>query len=168
MELTTDITDFARRDIDLNGKTKPVLVTGNAGPAVIVIHEIYGFTPTMARFCRWVRDAGFRVYAPILFGEPNAGNAEKPSVARIASLCISREFAILFANKSSPVTDWLRALARLAHHSAAGRESAPSVCASQVDLRFRWPSSRSCWLRFSPNPAPPHCRLPHLISRLMI
>src|SRR5580692_12106314 len=107
MDLTADITDFTRRDIDLNGKTKPVLVTGTRGPAIIVIHEIYGFTPTLARFCRWLRDAGFRVYAPILFGEPDAGNAEKPSNARILSLCISREFTVLRANKSSPVTDWL-------------------------------------------------------------
>ena len=120
MDLTSDITDFARRDIALHGKTRPVLVTGASGPAVIVIHEIYGFTPTLARFCRWVRDAGFRVYAPILFGKPDAGNAEEPSLARIASLCISREFTILSANKSSPVTDWLRALARLAHQECGG------------------------------------------------
>ncbi len=120
MELTADITDFERRDVTLKGKTKPVLVTGAAGPAIIIIHEIYGFTPTVARFCRWVRDAGFRVYAPILFGEPDAGNAEKPSVARIASLCISREFTILSANKSSPVTDWLRSLAHLAREECGG------------------------------------------------
>jgi len=120
MELTTDIADFTRRDIELNGKTKPVLVTGSTGPAVIVMHEIYGFTPTVARFCRWVRDAGFRVYAPILFGEPTAENAEKLTIARQVSLCISREFTILFANKSSPVTDWLRALARLAHQECGG------------------------------------------------
>lgn len=120
MELTTDIADFTRRDLTLKSKTKPVLVTGASGPAVIVIHEIYGFTATMARFCRWVRDAGFRVYAPILFGEPNAGNAEKPTAGRIASLCISREFTILFANQSSPVTDWLRALAHLANEECGG------------------------------------------------
>lgn len=120
MELASDITDFTRRDLHLRGKTKPVLKTGTTGPAVIVIHEIYGFTPTLARFCRWVRDAGFRVYAPILFGEPHAGNAEKPSTARILSLCISREFTILRANRSSPVTDWLRALARLAHEECGG------------------------------------------------
>ncbi|WP_298261291.1 dienelactone hydrolase family protein [Bradyrhizobium sp.] len=120
MELTPDITDFTRRDISLLGKTKPVLVTGTGGPAIIVVHEIYGFTPTLARFCRWVRDAGFRVYAPILFGEPDASNIEKPSVARIVSLCISREFTILRANTSSPVTDWLRALARLAHQECGG------------------------------------------------
>lgn len=120
MELTSDITDFTRRDLRLLDKTKPVLTTGTSGPAIIVIHEIYGFTPTLARFCRWLRDAGFRVYAPILFGKPDAGNAEEPSVARIVSLCISREFTILSANKSSPVTDWLRALARLAHDECGG------------------------------------------------
>jgi dienelactone hydrolase len=120
MQLTSDISDFTRRDLPLIGKTKPVLLTGSTGPAVIVIHEIYGFTPTLARFCRWLSEAGFRVYAPILFGEPNASNPEKPSTMRILSLCISREFAILRANRSSPVTDWLRALARLAHQECGG------------------------------------------------
>lgn len=120
MELTSDIADFTRRDLKLLDKTKPVLVTGTRGPAVIVIHEIYGFTPTLARFCRWLREAGFRVYAPILFGTPDARNAEEPSNMRVASLCISREFTILRANRSSPVTDWLRALARLAHQECGG------------------------------------------------
>ena len=121
MEMNSDIADFTRRDISLLGKTKPVLVTGTTGPAIIVVHEIYGFTSTLARFCRWVRDAGFRVYAPILFGEPDASNPEQPSNTRIVSLCISREFTMLRANKSSPVTEWLRALARLAYDECGGR-----------------------------------------------
>jgi dienelactone hydrolase len=120
MQLSPDISDFTRRDLSLLGKTKPVLLTGTAGPAVIVIHELFGFTPTVARFCRFLRDAGFRVYAPILFGEPDASNPEKPTLTRIVSLCISREFTVLRANRSSPVTDWLRALARLAHHECGG------------------------------------------------
>jgi hypothetical protein len=57
MVLSSDIADFARRDLCLLGKTKPVLLTGTTGPAVIIVHEIYGFAPTLARFCRWVRDA---------------------------------------------------------------------------------------------------------------
>ena len=81
---------------------------------------MYGFTPTLARFCRWVRDAGLRVYAPILFGSPDARNAEKQTLGRILSLCVSREFTLLAANKSSPVTEWLRALARLAHEECGG------------------------------------------------
>ncbi len=86
-----------------------------------MIHEVYGFTPALARFCRWVRDAGFRVYAPILFGNPDINNAGKISPARIISLCVSREFTMLRTNKSSPVTEWLRALARLAHQECGGR-----------------------------------------------
>ena len=121
MEVDSDIADFSRRDIALLGRTKPVLLTGATGPAVIVIHEVYGFAPTLGRFCRWVRDAGFRVYAPILFGSPDAGNAEKPTLGRILSLCVSREFTLLAANKSSPVTEWLRALARLSHQECGGR-----------------------------------------------
>jgi len=121
MELVSDIADFFRRDLALSGKTKPVLLTGTTGPAIIVIHEVYGFTPAVARFCRWVRDAGFRVYAPILFGNPDTSNAEKISPARIISLCVSREFTMLRANKSSPVTEWLRALAHLAHEECGGR-----------------------------------------------
>jgi dienelactone hydrolase len=120
MDATSDIADFSRRDITLMGRTKPVLLTGTVGPAVIVIHEVYGFTPTLARFCRWVRDAGFRVYAPILFGTPDAGNTETVRPTRILSLCVSREFAMLRSNKSSPVTEWLRALARLAHQECGG------------------------------------------------
>jgi dienelactone hydrolase len=121
MQAVADIADFSRRDISLLGKTKPTLLTGTTGPAIIVVHEIYGFTPTLARFCRWLRDAGFRVYAPILFGTPDAGNAEKTSLTRTLSLCVSREFTLLRANRSSPVTDWLRALARLAHQECGGR-----------------------------------------------
>jgi dienelactone hydrolase len=120
MDLNQDIADFTRRDIALMGKTRPVLTTGSTGPAVIIIHEIYGFTPTLARFCRWVRDAGFRVYAPILLGSADAGNSEYPSALRIAALCVSREFTLLAANKASPVTEWLRALARLAHQECGG------------------------------------------------
>ena len=88
------------------GRTKPVLLTGATGPAVIVIHEVYGFTPTLARFCRWVRDAGFRVYAPILFGSPDAGNTEKQTLGRVLSLCLSRELMLLAANQQLNGGSW--------------------------------------------------------------
>ena len=94
MEVDSDIADFSRRDITLLGKTKPVLLTGATGPAVIVIHEVYGFTPTLARFCRWVRDAGFRVYAPILFGSTDAGTVpEANAAAHSVALCVARVHA---------------------------------------------------------------------------
>lgn len=102
------------------GETKPVYIRGS-GPAVIVIHEIPGITPEVIRFADWVADAGFRVYMPLLLGE--AGRPLTPLyVAKsIAQLCIRREFHILASNRSSPVTGWLRALARHAHEEAGGK-----------------------------------------------
>lgn len=60
--------DFNRRIVVLEGATKPVYVAGE-GPAVIIMTEMPGISPHVARFARWVRDAGFRVYMPSLFGK---------------------------------------------------------------------------------------------------
>ncbi|MBY0583739.1 MAG: dienelactone hydrolase family protein [Sphingomonas sp.] len=117
---STDVSDFARRDFTFNGKTKPVLLLGDTGPAVIVIHEVYGFTPALARFCRWIADAGMRVYAPILLGTPDATNPEIIKRSRLLHLCVSREFTLFRANRSSPIVDWLKPLARQAHADCGG------------------------------------------------
>ena len=63
--------DFARREITLDGIAKRVYVAGS-GPAVIVMTEMPGISPHVARFARWVRDAGFTVYMPSLFGRDGA------------------------------------------------------------------------------------------------
>ena len=62
------LADFERRQITLLGKTKLVFVAGT-GPAVIVMTEMPGISPHVARFARWVRDAGFTVWMPHLFGD---------------------------------------------------------------------------------------------------
>ena len=63
--------DFKRREIVLDGTAKMVHVAGS-GPAVIVMTEMPGISPHVARFARWVRDAGFTVYMPSLFGRDGA------------------------------------------------------------------------------------------------
>lgn len=118
--MSPDIADFTRRDFTFGGRTKPVLCLGGEGPAVIVIHEVYGFTPPLARFCRWVADAGMRVYAPILIGKPDASNREHAGAIDILRLCVSREFTLFRAGRSSPVVDWLKPLARQAHDECGG------------------------------------------------
>ncbi|MBY0305322.1 MAG: dienelactone hydrolase family protein [Sphingomonas sp.] len=120
MTLSADISDFSRRDFTFGGKTKPVLMIGDRGPAVIVIHEVYGFTPPLARFCRWIADAGMRAYAPILLGTPDATNPEIIKRSRLLHLCVSREFTLFSANKSSPIVDWLKPLARELHKDCGG------------------------------------------------
>lgn len=115
--------DFLAREITLDGVTKVVHVAGK-GPAVIVMTEMPGISPHVARFSRWVRDAGFTVYMPSLFGRDGIVVSAEEGMQVVQRACVSAEFRA-FANKkgsnqSSPVTQWLRALARLAHAECAG------------------------------------------------
>lgn len=111
--------DFVARDITLNGVTKRVLVSGS-GPAVIVMTEMPGISPHVARFSRWVRNAGFAVYMPSLFGRDGALVSAEEGVAVMQRACVSAEFRAFAANESSPVTVWLRALAKFAHEECGG------------------------------------------------
>jgi len=111
--------DFESRTVTLEGAAKVVHVTGT-GPAVIVMAEMPGISPHVARFSRWVRDAGFTVYMPSLFGRDGAVPDAQEGAAIFQRACMSAEFRALGANRSSPVTIWLRALARLAHEQCGG------------------------------------------------
>src|SRR5947207_10562752 len=111
--------DFDARQITLDGVTKKVYVAGS-GPAVIVMAEMPGISPQVARFARWVRDAGFTVYMPSLFGRDGAVPGAEEGAAIFQRACVSAEFRALAANQSSPVTNWLRSLARLAHAECGG------------------------------------------------
>jgi dienelactone hydrolase len=111
--------DFQRREITLDGVTKVVHVAG-AGPGVIVMAEMPGISPHVARFARWVRDAGFTAYMPSLFGRDGAVPDEAESIDIFQKACVSAEFRVMAAHESSPVTWWLRALARLAHEECGG------------------------------------------------
>jgi dienelactone hydrolase len=111
--------DFTPRKIICDGAGKVVHVAGN-GPAVIVMTEMPGISPHVARFARWVRDAGFTVYMPSLFGRDGAVPMAEEGAAIFRRACMSAEFRAFAANQSSPVTQWLRALARLAHTECGG------------------------------------------------
>lgn len=111
--------DFERRTITLLGVTKVVYVAGT-GPAVIVMAEMPGISPHVARFSRWVRDAGFTVYMPSLFGRDGAFPRAEEGKAVLQRACVSAEFRAFATNESSPVTRWLRALATLAHEQCGG------------------------------------------------
>jgi len=111
--------DFERRELTLLGQEKLVFVAGT-GPAVIVMAEMPGIHPQVARFARWVRDAGFTVWMPNLFGDPGRPISIVQGVGVMLRACISREFRAFAANRSSPVIDWLRALAAHAHPLCGG------------------------------------------------
>jgi len=111
--------DFTQREILLEGTAKTVHVAGH-GPGVIVMAEMPGISPQVARFARWVREAGFTVYMPSLFGRDGAVPQAEEGIAVFRRACVSAEFRAFASNESSPVTQWLRALARLAHSECGG------------------------------------------------
>ena len=113
------LSDFERREIGLLGETRRVYASGD-GPAVIVMAEMPGISPHVARFARWVREAGFSVYLPSLFGRDGDVADAEEGAAVFRRACISAEFRAFGAGASSPVTAWLRALARMAHEESGG------------------------------------------------
>lgn len=120
-DITVDdpLDDFEARQVTLEGSTRTVYVAGQ-GPAVIVMHEMPGITPAVSRFARWVVDAGFTVYMPSLFGRDGAVVSADEGVETFQRMCVSAEFSALASGRSSRITGWLRALARLAHAERGG------------------------------------------------
>jgi dienelactone hydrolase len=115
-----DLEGFTETSFTHDYRARTVYKRGD-GPAVVVIHEIPGITPEVARFATRVADAGFAVYMPHLFGTPGRPFSMPYAVGVLLECCVSREFSVLAANESSPITDWLRALARSANAETGHR-----------------------------------------------
>lgn len=111
--------DFTHREITLNKIEKRVYVQGS-GPAIIVMHEMPGLIPHVARFARWACEAGFTVYMPSLFGSDGVTPTAAEGAEVFRRACVSAEFRAFAGKGSSPVTLWLRALAALAHRECGG------------------------------------------------
>ncbi|MFD4140804.1 dienelactone hydrolase [Streptomyces sp. NPDC058572] len=82
--------------------------------------EMPGISPDVARFARWVRDAGFSVYLPSLFGVDGAYPLAEARETVVRRACVSAEFRAFAGGGTSPVVTWLRGLARLAHAERGG------------------------------------------------
>jgi dienelactone hydrolase len=113
--------DFETFDFHFGAWTRKVYWRGK-GPAVVVIHEIPGLHPLVIRFANRLADAGFTVFLPSLFGVPGRPVSLPYALKSFASLiCIRREFDLWSTDRSSPIVDWLRALARRAHAECGGK-----------------------------------------------
>lgn len=110
---------FDTERFDALGHPRDVYWTGS-GPAVIVIAEIPGITPKVIEFARRVAARGMTVAMPHLFGDDGRAPTTGYLLRSISSACVSREFTILATRRSSPVVEWLRALARHAHDRCGG------------------------------------------------
>lgn len=90
------------------------------GPGVIVIHEIPGITPLVAKFANEVVDRGFTVIMPSLVGTPGKPPNNLYVMQQMAKVCVAREFTAFALNHTSPIISWLRALARNLHGEVGG------------------------------------------------
>ncbi len=123
--MSNDVPGFERTTLTFTdvgrgvAPTKDVYRRGT-GPAVIVMSEVPGITPEVRKLAHAVAEAGFSVWMPQLFGTPMKPMSAIGTAGVLASLCVSREFALLACDESSPVVDWLRALARHAHAECGG------------------------------------------------
>jgi dienelactone hydrolase len=109
-----EIGDFAH-----GGTTRTVLRTGD-GPAVIVMAEMPGITPRVADFGRRVAAIGCTAVLPSLFGTPGRRATPGYLMRSLVGGCVSREFTAFMRRRTSPVTDWLRALAAFEHGRCGG------------------------------------------------
>lgn len=119
------LSDFERTTCTHDGTTRDVFRLGS-GPAVVVIAEMPGITPKVARLARRISGIGCTAVMPHLFGDPGRDPVPggRPDLRYMASsmvpACVSREFTVWATGRTSPVIDWLRALARQEHERCGG------------------------------------------------
>lgn len=121
MDYSAALKDYAHFEFNDGRWTRPVYRRGS-GPAVIIIHEMPGLHPLVVRFADHVTAAGMTVFLPSLFGDAGRPVTRYYAVGvMLKTLCIAREFNVWHAGKSSPIVDWLRALAKKAHGECGGK-----------------------------------------------
>jgi dienelactone hydrolase len=91
------------------------------GPGVVIMTEIPGITPQVKLFAERVAAEGFTVFLPQLFGTPGKEMSVPYALGQIARACVQREFSVLAARGSSPITIYLRALCRRVHAELGGK-----------------------------------------------
>ena len=117
----SNLHNYEQFDFESGPWTRPVYRTGS-GPGVIIIHEMPGLHPEVVRFADRVVDAGMTAYLPSLFGEPGREVSNGYAAREMfKGICVRREFITWSAGRTSPIVDWLRALARKAHEECGGK-----------------------------------------------
>jgi len=117
--MAPELDGFTTTTFAYNGETRDVYRAGS-GPGVVVMSEMPGITPNVAAFAQRVVDAGFTVAMPQLFGTPGRAISVPYVLKSITQGCVSREFTTWALNRTSPIIDWLRALARDLHEQCGG------------------------------------------------
>jgi dienelactone hydrolase len=122
------LTDFQTDTFIHEGKARNIFRQGT-GPAVIVMAEFPGISPEVFAFARRVAGSGCTAVIPHLYGVPGRDPNPKTHgrlaavanvIGQLGPVCISREFVVLATGRTSPVVQWLRALAEHEHQRCGG------------------------------------------------
>ena len=111
--------DFTTFYFPENSPSKRRVYKKGSGAGVVLMHELPGMIPECVDLARRLAE-NFTVYMPLLFGEPDKPLSPLRMAQYTAQLCISKEFYCFAKNKSSPITDWLKALCRHAKQECGG------------------------------------------------
>lgn len=105
-----------------DGRWTRTVFRKGSGPAVIITHEIPGLHPLVVAYAEKVVASGFTVFLPSLFGKPGKPISTGYAIGEmVRNICVRREFNVWANDRSSPIVDWLRALARKAHQECGGK-----------------------------------------------
>lgn len=113
------LSNWQRSTFEAGGISHEVYRRGT-GPGIIVVHEIPGITPLVARFADELVDKGFTVAMPVLVGTPGREPSPAYLASSMARVCISREFTTMALGRTSPIISWLRALGKSLHLELGG------------------------------------------------
>jgi len=111
--------EYESTTFEYEGVRRPLFIRGS-GLGIVVMHEIPGIYPAVIEFAERLVKAGYRVYLPELLGETEREFSNGYMLKSMARACIAKEFHVLASRRSSPITNWLRALARKAHAECGG------------------------------------------------
>lgn len=113
------LNQYDATEFEHEGLTRRVFTRGE-GPGIVVMTEVPGIDDSVIEFADRLVDEGYRVYLPDLIGEAGKPFSAGYALSSIARACIAKEFHVLATRGSSPITIWLRALARKAHADCGG------------------------------------------------
>ncbi len=106
-----DMSDFEEFEHSAGALTRRVFTRGPLdAPPVLLMHELPGMVPDCIDLARRLVDEGFRVYMPLLMGEPG----DNRPVAFTLVACIRREFTLFARRGNGELVSWLRSLCQRA------------------------------------------------------
>ncbi len=120
-----DLGTYTREEFTHEDATHCVYRKGQ-GPAVLVIAEMPGISPQVLGFSDRLVALGCTAVLPDLFGTAGRDPLRQDLGTKLYALstmvrtCIRREFTVLATGRSSPVVEWLRALAAHEHERCGG------------------------------------------------